>query len=149
MAKERLSRQKWAEIQTAYAGGIGLRELARNMGVPAGTILARAKREGWTQQIQSAKALGSPMQSLAITPMQSAAMSIQQRGQRHIERMAGVTEKGLDHVESMEGNAILENVESIEKLDKVARRTFGLDQVAGVGLQVNILSVGGCVRTGI
>jgi hypothetical protein len=33
------------------------RELARQMNVPAGTILARANREGWTQQIQSAKAL--------------------------------------------------------------------------------------------
>ena len=27
------------------------------MGISAGTILSRAKREGWTQQIQSAKAL--------------------------------------------------------------------------------------------
>jgi hypothetical protein len=47
----------WAEIRTAYASGIGLREIARNKGLPEGTVLARAKREGWTQQIQSIKAL--------------------------------------------------------------------------------------------
>jgi hypothetical protein len=40
--------------KTAYAAGIGLRELARNMEIPAGTVLARAKREGWTQQIAAA-----------------------------------------------------------------------------------------------
>jgi hypothetical protein len=36
--RKRLTSFKWAEIRTAYASGIGLRELARNMGIPAGTI---------------------------------------------------------------------------------------------------------------
>jgi hypothetical protein len=74
----------WAEIRTAYASGIGLRELARNMGIPAGTVLARSKREGWTQQIATAKLiqrpelareLAKPEAISAITPMQSAAIS--------------------------------------------------------------------------
>ena len=47
----------WVEIRTAYASGIGLREIARNMGIPERTILARAKREAWTREIQNAKAL--------------------------------------------------------------------------------------------
>jgi hypothetical protein len=34
------------EIRTAYETGIGLREIARNVDIPEGTILARAKREG-------------------------------------------------------------------------------------------------------
>ena len=38
-----------------YAAGICLREIARKMNVPEGTVLARAKREGWTQQIAAAK----------------------------------------------------------------------------------------------
>lgn len=56
----RVSASTWAEIRTAYAGGIGLRELARNMGIPAGTVLARSKREGWTQQIAQAKLIERP-----------------------------------------------------------------------------------------
>ena len=32
-------------------------EIARNMGILEGTALARAKREGWTRKIESAKAL--------------------------------------------------------------------------------------------
>ena len=53
-------------------------------------------------------------------------MSMQQRGERHIERMAGVSERGVDHIETMDGPEILNSVDQIEKLDKVARRTFGL-----------------------
>ena len=52
----RIAATTWAEIRTAYASGIGLRQLARNMGIPAGTVLARSKREGWTRQIAKAKA---------------------------------------------------------------------------------------------
>src|SRR5436309_13869746 len=40
----------WDQIKTAYASGIGLREIARKMGIPAGTVLARANCEGWSRQ---------------------------------------------------------------------------------------------------
>ena len=42
----RLSAAQWEQMKTAYASGLGLRELARNAGNSAGTVLARAKREG-------------------------------------------------------------------------------------------------------
>jgi uncharacterized protein YjcR len=54
-ACSRVSSERWEQIKTAYASGIGLREIVRNMGIPEGTLLARAKREGWTQQIAAAK----------------------------------------------------------------------------------------------
>jgi hypothetical protein len=66
-----ISKATWAEIRTAYASGIGLREIARNMGIPEGTVLARAKREGWTREIQNAKALVKREDSaLTITPVE-------------------------------------------------------------------------------
>ena len=40
--------ETWEQIKTAFASGIGLREIARNMGIPEGTVLARASRERWT-----------------------------------------------------------------------------------------------------
>ena len=80
----------WAEIRMAYASSIGLREIARKMNIPAATILSRAKREGWTQQIQSAKALAKREDSaFAVTPVEAAAMSMQKRGQRHVETHRG------------------------------------------------------------
>jgi DNA invertase Pin-like site-specific DNA recombinase len=50
-----ITNEIWEQIKTAYASGLGLREITRNTGIPEGTVLARAKREGWTQQIQNAK----------------------------------------------------------------------------------------------
>ena len=37
--------------------------------------------------------------------------------------MAGVSKRGVDHIETMDGPEILNSVEKIEKLDKVSRRT--------------------------
>ena len=125
--RSRISADIWEQIKTAHAGGIGLREIARNMNIPAGTILSRAKREGWTREIQSAKALAKREDSApAVTATEAVAITMQQRGERHLGRMAGVSERGVDHVEKMAGNEILTSIDEIEKLDKVARRTFGL-----------------------
>ena len=120
-----------------------MREIARNMGIPEGTVLARAKREGWTSEIQSAKALAKRQDAFVATPIEAVAMSMQKRGERHVERMAGVSERGVDHIETMDGPGILNSVDEIEKLDKIGRRTFGLDddraQVHQTLVNVNIL----------
>jgi hypothetical protein len=68
----RISSERWEQIKVAYVSGIGLREIARKMNVPEGTVLAHAKRRGWTQQIQVA----TQQQSDAITPVQSVPQSI-------------------------------------------------------------------------
>jgi len=74
--RRKITNETWEQIKTAYAAGIGLREIARKMDIPEGTILARAKRHGWTQQIQSATQQLSVMQSDAITPVQSVPQSL-------------------------------------------------------------------------
>ena len=60
--------ETWQQVKTAFASGIALREIARNMGIPAGTILSRAKREGWTREIQNAKALAKREDAPVVTP---------------------------------------------------------------------------------
>ena len=70
--RSRISSERWEQIKTAYAAGIGLREIARKMDIPQGTVLAHAKRHGWTNQIQAA----TQQQSDAITPVQSVSQSL-------------------------------------------------------------------------
>jgi hypothetical protein len=143
--RSRVSADGWQQVKTAYASGIGLREIARNMDIPEGTVLARAKREGWSQQIESAKALAKREDSApAVTATEAVAITMQQRGERHVGRMAGVSERGVDHVEKMAGNEILTSIDEIEKLDKVARRTFGLSDgdSHGNNLLVNVAILG-------
>jgi len=122
-----ISTEVWQQIKAAYAAGIGLREIARNMNVPEGTVLSRAKREGWTQQIKDAQAIA--LQSNAITPLQSIAAVMQERGQRYRERVAGISERVVGHVESMDPEEILARSGQFEKIDTIARRTFRLDDV--------------------
>ena len=141
--RRKITNQTWEQVETAYASGIGLREIARNMNVPEGTVLSRAKRECWTRGIQNAKALAKREDaSIAATPVEAVAISMQQRGERHVERMAGISERGVDHIETMDGPAILNSVDQIEKLDKVARRTFGLGDIPSTGFSLNVLNVG-------
>ena len=112
------------------------------MGIPEGTVLARAKREGWTREIQNAKALVKREDSaLAVTPVEAVAATLAERGQRHLKRMAGVSERGVDHIETMDGPELLNSVDEIEKLDKVARRTFGLNDNPYSGLTLNTLNI--------
>ncbi len=134
----------WEQIKTAYARGIGLREIARNMGIPAGTVLARANREGWSRQRDNAKALAKRGDAAkAITPFEAASATMQQRGERHLGRMANIVEKTVAHVEAMEPGAILDRVDDVEKLDKVARRTFGIsDHDSPDQMLVNIAILG-------
>ena len=142
--RRKITDETWEQMKTAYASGIGLRELARNAGISQGTVLSRAKREGWTQQIESAKALAKREDALVATPVEAVVMSMQQRGQRHVDRMAGVSERGVDHIETMDGPEILGSIDQIEKLDKVARRNFGLDGIQPeIGLTVEMLNVCG------
>ena len=39
--RRNITNETWHQIKTAYASGIGLREIARKMGIPPGTILSR------------------------------------------------------------------------------------------------------------
>jgi hypothetical protein len=113
------------------------------MGIREGTVLARAKREGWTREIQNAKALVKRENpAITVTPVEAVAATLAERDQRHLKRMAGVSERGVDHIETMDGPEILNSVDQIEKLDKVARRTFRLDDnPLPAGFTLNVLNI--------
>jgi len=74
--RRKITNETWEQIKTGYAAGVNLREMARKMNIPEGTVLAHAKRHGWTQQIQIATGQLAVMQSDAITPMQSVPQSL-------------------------------------------------------------------------
>ena len=106
--RRQISVETWEQIKTAFASGIRLREIARNMGIPEGTVLARASREQWTPRIEAAKSLAKPVESAIVPACDAAAQTMQARAERHVERMAGITDKVLPHLESMEPAEILE-----------------------------------------
>ena len=62
--------------------------------------------------------------------MQSAAITMQERAARYTERMAGVSERVLPHLESLPPSEILERARNVEQFDRFSRRNFGLDAQA-------------------
>jgi hypothetical protein len=46
--RSKIPTETWEQVKTAYASGIGLREIDRNMNIAAGTVLSHAKRQGWS-----------------------------------------------------------------------------------------------------
>jgi hypothetical protein len=72
--RRKIPNETWDQIKTAYAAGVGLREIARKMNLPEGTVLARATRDGWTRQIQVLRERQSD--AVAVTPVQSVPQSL-------------------------------------------------------------------------
>ena len=127
--RRQISTETWDQIKTAFASGIGLREIARNMGIAEGTVLARASREQWTPRIEAAKSLATPVESAIVPAYDAAAQTMQARAERHVRRMAGITEKVLPHLESMEPAEILDSARNLERFDYVARRNYRLENL--------------------
>ena len=48
---KKLNNKEWSEIEARYKSGDKIREIARDFDIPHGTIQARIKRDGWTQEI--------------------------------------------------------------------------------------------------
>ena len=136
--RRQISAETWDQIKTAFASGIGLREIARNMGISENTVLARARREKWTHQILIAKQQGKGLHSNALAPMQSAALTMQERAERHVARIAGITDRVLPHLESVEPAEILNRARNLERFDYVARRNYGLENQPPQGGLINL-----------
>ena len=65
--------------------------------------------------------------------MTQATATMHERGRRHVERMAGITEKVLPHLETMKPGEILDSARNLERLDLVARRSYGLENQPPAG----------------
>jgi hypothetical protein len=63
---------------------------------------------------------------------------MQARAEDHAERMAGITDKVLPHLESMEPGEILNSARNLERFDYVARRNFRLDKQPPSNGRINI-----------
>ena len=63
---------------------------------------------------------------------------MQERAERHVERMAGITEKVLPHLESMQPAEILNSARNLERFDYVARRNYGVENQPPQGGLINL-----------
>lgn len=114
----------WIEVRTAYAAGLTLRGIAAKFEMPAGTILARAKREGWTQQIERAKAI-VPQQSKAIIPGNATVSAIADLGRESRLALGKGLHKASAHVANLKGAEIVAQADKVSSLTKASATVFG------------------------
>ena len=121
--RRKITGETWEQIKTGYAAGIGLREISRKLDIPEGTVLAHAKRHGWTQQIQVATQQLAVMQSDAITPVQSvpqslAAILAERKGRTRLglsKFAAEAAEQAAEHRDKLGIAAKVKDVASVHK----------------------------------
>jgi hypothetical protein len=128
----------WGEIQMAFAAGVPLREIARRMGVSEGTVLSRAKRKGWTRQMEDIKA---EKQSLAITPLRAVVETLADLGRDSRLKLARGLHKGASHVEQLTGPEVLESAQPILALTKASSAVHGWpNSGTGTAIRLDLLA---------
>lgn len=130
----------WDALKTLYIKGASFAEIAKRSGISAVAVRAHASRYKWKEAVAAA--------STAL--QQSVTLTWAERGQHWANRVGDVVEKHLAHIERAEpGSMKARDFESLlrvlETLDKIGRRTFGLDShsaSSALALQVNVNAPG-------
>lgn len=138
--RRKIPETTWAELRTAHAAGCGLRQLARNMNIPAGTVLARAKHERWTARIQEAKAIAPVASSTpTIAPADAAASIMADFGDRSRFAAAKASCRALEHAASLPPDEVLQAARHVKDFTGAASTVHGWGTADGP-IGINILS---------
>ena len=129
-----------AILKEAYINGT-LLSICKDTNLQYANIIKRAKLENWpsTPSQKRAEELSPIVARLkqANTPLS--------KGRIHAEAMAKIiSEKILPDLENQSTEQLLSNIDNIEKADKIARRSYGLDEQSANGptLNINVLAAG-------
>lgn len=136
---KRASSDVWKDIQNAYLIGGELRPLARRAGIPEGTVLARAAREGWSKQKRAAIESVRPSNQSAGTSLQSVAITRETLLETHLQSMLGICAKLSSYAGTLDPQDAFTAVRQIDTADKLTRRQLGLDQPV-TPVQINLWS---------
>lgn len=141
----------WDQAKLMRFQGIAYKEIAQMLGVTEGCVRARASRQNWSRTEQKAE------QAVELATKNLVHGTLKQRADRFIEVMADDCEEAMELArkgkkpKGMKGLYLRESV--LEKLNKRARLTYGLDSDAtsrvsagAMNIQVNV-SVPGAVES--
>ena len=138
MSRRRISGETWDQLKLSYIAGAGLREIARKMNIPEGTVLAHAKRKGWTQQIEAAKQEAKLTHSNAITPMQALATTLNERKNKSRLHLSKYVVDASERAAQSNGN--LEIAGQVQKVAQVHESVWPEQPQQGSGV-VSPLSI--------
>ena len=135
----KLSRQTVETARLAVAGGATLREVADRLGVNYEALRKRSQRGGWMTAQRVAKATQQEATELAT---KLHATSRMERAARYEEFLSTAAERFARKAAELDAEELIAQAGGIEKIDRVARRTLGLDKEKPDANAINIAILG-------
>jgi hypothetical protein len=116
MPRPAISKATWDQIKIARASGASYGQLAERTGIPKGTIVAHAHRNGWTKDLALARPKGKGAAAPGPNITDAITAILHERGQETKMKMSEFLLKAARHlaerddivVDSLEGAKILE-----------------------------------------
>lgn len=123
----------WNAIRVmAFSSGLSLREIARQLHIPPGSLFARASREGWgvsktfgpTGSTKIPLATKKQLRDSAALSAQAAVDSFHNKSFRSRLASAVIIEKIVQHLQALEPEQLLDRYKQIESVVRSADKTF-------------------------
>ncbi|MEI6070331.1 MAG: hypothetical protein WCS31_00945 [Verrucomicrobiae bacterium] len=122
-----LDTARLASARESVLAGLTIREASDRFGLNYEAAKRRASREGWMTPARVRREVAQVRLQTSAAAAQAVAATLAERGQAYLGKLASVSEKFASRAESMTPEELLTRARSIETLDKVARRTFALN----------------------
>lgn len=135
----KLSRQTVETARLAVAGGATLREVADRLGVNYEALKKRSQRGGWLTPQRVARATEQKATELAT---KLHATSRAERASRYEEYLSAAAERFARKAAELDAEELIAKAGGIERIDRLARRTLGLDKEKPDANAINIAILG-------
>lgn len=124
----------WTLARLLRAQRFTFEQIAQKLGCNAGTVRGRANREGWNAAVQKAEEIA--IQSATV-------VCLKDRAEKYVAQMADDVEEQVaivrKHRKPKTVKGLYEREAALEKLNKRARLTFGLESdAAGGGVNLGL-----------
>ena len=115
-----ISKSTWDQIKIARAAGASYGELAEKTGIPKGTILAHAHRNGWTKDI----ALARPKADNAPDVAGALAQILHERGQQTRMHLSEFLVKAAKRLAERGEDVSIDSIDAVKAFEQIRASLF-------------------------
>lgn len=131
---------------------VGVREAARQMGIPEATMQAWSARGKWTQKITDAQATKAErlqssvitLQPIATKPAEALYNSLEETGKQTKLNLVKAASKAAKSFSERTGEAVIKSAKALREITSTAATLHGWEQAGSTNVQINLaVGIGG------